>query len=123
MPPVWLLKLGGVLLALVLATGYGYRHGAAKVQARWDKAAADQQAQADAERESNRLRGQAAAASYEAQRAARAREAATPSPEVRNALNAAICPTLGASAPALRLGDVLVSAPVVDRLRRAGSDY
>ena len=41
MPPVWLLKLGGVLLALVLATGYGYRHGAAKVQARWDKAAAD----------------------------------------------------------------------------------
>ncbi|WP_343625353.1 hypothetical protein [Roseateles puraquae] len=123
MPPVWLLKLGLLAFVVAMAAGYGYRHGAAKVQARWDKAAAEQQAQADAERESNRLRAQAAATSYEAQRATRAREAATPSPEVRNALNASICPSLGASAPALRLGDVLVGAPVVDRLRRAGTDY
>lgn len=123
MPPVWLLKLGLLAFVVAMAGGLGYDMGGKRVQARWDKAVAAQQAQADAERESNRLRAQAAATSYEAQRAARARAAATPSPEVRNALSASICPPLGASAPALRLGDVLVGAPVVDRLRRAGSDY
>lgn len=123
MPPIWLIKAAAVLVLLAGAAGYGYHHGAARIQARWDKAAAAQQAQAEADREANRLRAQAAATSYEAQRAAKAREAATTSPEVRNALNASICPSLGASAPALRLGDVLVGAPVVDRLRRAGADY
>jgi hypothetical protein len=123
MPPRWLLKLGGVLLALVLAAGYGYRHGAARVQARWDKAAAEQLAQAEADRESNRLRAQAAATDYETQRAAIARRAAQPSQESVYALRSTICPPPGALGRPLELGDVPVPAAVLDRLRDAGADY
>ena len=117
------LKLGGVALALVLAAGYGYRHGAQSVQARWDKQAREAQAAADALRESDRLRARAADADYQARRAAAARRATPASPEVRNALSAPICRQLGASAPGLRLGDVAVPAAVVGRLRDAGTDY
>lgn len=122
MPPLWMLKFGGVLLALVLAAGYGYRHGAQRVQARWDRQAQADRAAADAAREATRLRAQAAATDYEARRAAIAARATLVSPEVRNALSAPVCRPLGASAPGLRLGDVAVPAVVLDRLRSAGAD-
>jgi hypothetical protein len=123
MPPLWLIKLAGVLLALVLATGYGYRHGAARVQAKWDKAAAEQLAQVEAERESSRLRAQAAATTYETQRAAIARRPANPSQESVYALRTTICPPPGALGRPLELGDVPIPGAQLDRLRDAGADY
>lgn len=123
MPPLWLLKAGAALVMLVLAAGYGYRHGAARVQARWDRAAAEQRAQAETDRESNLLRSRAAATSYETQRAAIARRASTPSQESVYALRSTICPPPGALGRSLELGDVPVPSAVLDRLRDAGADY
>lgn len=123
MIPPFALKAGAVLVALALAAGYGYRHGAARVQARWDQVAAEQRAQAEAERESNRLRAQAAAMSYENQRAAIARRPAAPSQESVYALRSTICPPPGALGRPLELGDVPVPGAVLDRLRDAGADY
>lgn len=123
MPPLWILKLGGVLLALALATGYGYRHGAARVQAKWDKAEAEQRAQAETDRESNLLRGRAAATTYETQRAAIARRVSNPSPESVYALHTTICPAAGALGRPLELGDVPIPGSQLDRLRDAGADY
>lgn len=117
------LKLGGVALALVLAAGYGYHHGAERVQRRWDAQQLAERNAAEAARERQRLAAQSATTQYEARRAAIARQATQVSPEVRNALSASICRPLGASAPGLRLGDVAVSAAVVGRLRDAGTDY
>jgi len=123
MVPRWLVALAAMLVLLAGAAGYGYRHGAAKVQARWDKAAAEQRAQAEADREANRLRAQAAATSYEAQRAVIARRPAQPSQESVYALRSTICPPPGALGRPLQLGDVPVPSAVLDRLRDAGADY
>lgn len=124
MPPLWILKLGGVLLALVLAAGYGYRHGAMKVQAKWDAQVVADKAAAEALRESNRLRAQAAATSYETQRAAIvARANKQPSQEATYALHATICPKSGVLGQPLELGDVPVDRAVLDRLRDAGADF
>lgn len=123
MPPLWLLKAGAGLMLLALFAGYGYRHGAQRVQARWDKAAAEERAAAEAQRESDRLRAQAAATSYEAQRAAIARRATQPSPESAYALHATICPPAGPLGRPLELGDVPVPGVWLDRLRDAGADF
>ena len=123
MPPLWLIKTGAVLALLAGVWFSGKNFGAERVQARWDKAAAEARAAAEAERESDRLRAQAAAASYEAQRAAIARRAATPSPESRYALHATICPPAGPLGRPLELGDVPIDRAVLDRLRDAGADY
>lgn len=123
MLPAWPIKLLAALVLLAGAAAYGYRHGAARVQARWDAQAQAAQAAADTARESDRLRARAASADYEARRAAIAARATQVSPEVRNALSAPICRPLGASAPGLRLGDLDVPAVVVGRLRDAGADY
>lgn len=122
LPPV-AIKATAVLVLLAGAAGYGYRHGAARIQARWDKAAAEQRAQAAADREANRLRAQAAATSYEAQRAVIVRRPAQPSQESVYALRSTICPPPGALGRPLQLGDVPVPGAVLDRLRDAGADY
>lgn len=123
MIPLWSLKLGGVLLALVLAWGYGYHHGGQRVQRKWDaQQLADRQA-AEAQREAQRLTAQAAATEYEAKRAAIARRAAQASLESRYALTATICPPPGAIGRPLELGDVPIPGAVLDRLRDAGADY
>ena len=119
MLPAWSIKLAAALVLLAGAGGYGYRHGAAGVQARWDAQARAEQAAADTARESDRLRARAAETRYEAQRAAIAARATQVSPEVRHALHAPICPP-GA---ALELGDVPVPAAVLQRLHDAGADY
>jgi hypothetical protein len=69
------------------------------------------------------LRARAAATDYEAQRAAIARRATSPSPESRYALHATICPPAGAFSRPLELGDVPVPGVVLDRLRDAGADF
>lgn len=48
MPPLWLLKLGGLLLALVLVAGYGYHHGVQRERARTDARIAEAEANARA---------------------------------------------------------------------------
>lgn len=123
MIPPLALKAGAVLVLLVGAWFSGKNFGAERVQARWDKAAAEARAAAEAERESNQLRAQAAATSYEAQRAAIARRANTPSPESAYALHATICPPAGPLGRPLELGDVPVPRAVLDRLRDAGADF
>lgn len=123
MIPLWAIKLGAALGLLAAVAGYGYHHGAQRVQARWDKAAAEQRAAAEAARESDRLRAQAAAKSYEAQRAAITARLTKPSPEAAYALHATICPPAGALGRPLELGDVPVPGAVLDRLRDAGADY
>lgn len=110
--PLWIIK-AGVLLAVLAGLWLYGRHTGAQ---------AERQAQAEAaeaQRESNRLRARVAETGYEAQRAALARRATTPSPEASNALTAPICQP---GAP-LQLGDVPVPAAVLDRLRRAGADF
>lgn len=126
MPPLAIKVCAALLVLLLLlagAAGYGDHHGAQRVQARWDKAVAEERAAAEAQRESDRLRAQAAATSYEAQRAAIARRAANPSQESVYALRSTICPPPGALGHPLELGDVPVPGPVLDRLRDAGADY
>lgn len=122
LPPI-ALKLGAGLVALVIAAGYGYRHGSQSVQARWDKQAQADKSAEEARAESNRLRSLAAATTYEAQRAAIARRATEPSPESRYALSATICPPAGAFGRPLELGDVPIDRSILDRLRDAGADY
>lgn len=123
MIPPLALKAGAALVALVLAAGYGYRHGAASVQRRWDAQQLADRNAAEAARESNRLLSSAAATQYEAQRAAAARRATQPSPESRYALTATICPPAGAFGRPLELGDVPVSRAVLNRLRDAGAEF
>jgi hypothetical protein len=123
MPPLWLIKAGAVLALSALFAGYGYHHGAQRVQRRWSAQLAADKAAAEAQAESNRLRARAAATDYEAQRAAIARRATSPSPESRYALHATICPPAGAFSRPLELGDVPVPGVVLDRLRDAGADF
>lgn len=112
------IALAGVLGALA----WVHHDGATRERAKWEAQQLEDQQAADAQRETQRLRAQAAATDYEAQRAAAVRRAATPSPEAANALHATICPASGPSKP-LELGDVSVPAVWVDRLRDAGADY
>jgi len=122
--PAWLIKLGAVLALLAGVWLWGRHAGAAAVQARWDAQQREQAAAVEAARESDRLRAQAAAASYEIQRAAAAHRAAQPSPESAYALHATICPPRGGTlGKPLELGDVPVPGAVLDRLRDAGADY
>ena len=114
--------LAGLAL-LAGAAGYGNHHGAMRVQAKWDKAIAEAKAADDAARESDRLRARSAETTYETQRAAIARRAATPSPESVYALHATICPPAGPLGRAIELGDVPVPRVWLDRLRNAGADY
>jgi hypothetical protein len=123
MPPIWLIKAGVVLLLLAGFAGYGYHHGSQRVQRKWDAQVQADKAAAEALRESNRLRAQAASVDYEVQRAAIARRATQPSRESSYALHATICPPAGALGRALELGDVPVSGAVLDRLRDAGADF
>lgn len=123
MPPVWLLKLGAVLALLAGIWFHGRHIGAAGVQARWDEQTREAKDAADAARESDRLRARSAETTYEAQRAAIARRATTPPPELTYALHATICPPAGALGKPLELGDVPVPAAVLQRLRSAGADY
>lgn len=113
-----------VLAALALLAGiwfHGRHVGADGVRAEWQaQQQADREA-ADAERESNRLRAQAAAKDYESQRAAIA--ARQPSQEYRYALTARICPPPGALVRDYELGDLPLPGAVLDRLRAAGADY
>ena len=122
LPPL-AIKAVCIVIVIGLAGGFGYRHGAADVQAKWDEVSAAQRAQAEADRESNRLRAQAAATDYETQRAAIARRVANPSTESVYALRSTICPPPGALGRPLELGDVPVPGAVLDRLRDAGADY
>lgn len=112
-----------IVAILAGAAGYGYRHGSMKVQAKWDAQVAADKAAAEALRESNRLRAQAAATSYETQRAAIAARVNKPSQEVDHAFHASICPKPGVFGQPLELGDVPVGAAVLDSLRAAGADY
>lgn len=114
--------LAGLAL-LVGAAGYGYHYGTQKVQRKWDAQVAADKAAAEAARESDRLRARSAETTYETQRAAIARRAATPSPESVYALHATICPPAGPLGRALELGDVPVPRVWLDRLRNAGADY
>ncbi len=123
MLPAWSIQLAAGLALVAAAGGYGYRHGAQSVQARWDKQAREAQAAADALRESDRLRARAADADYQARRAAAARRSNSPSPESVYALHATICPPAGAFGRPLELGDVPVPGVWLDRLRSAGADY
>lgn len=113
-----------VLALLGFVAGYGYRHGAMKVQAKWDAQVVADKAAAETLRESNRLRAQAAATSYETQRAAIvARANKQPSQEATYALHATICPKSGVLGQPLELGDVSVPAAVLQRLRDSGADF
>lgn len=119
MPPIWLIKAGAVLALLVGVWFHGHHAGSQGVQARWDAQVRADKDAADAAREADRVASHAAATHYEAQRAAIAARASQPSQEFRDALHAPICPAAGP----LELGDVPVSAAVLERLRDAGADY
>jgi len=122
-PPFWLIKACAVLVLLALAGGYGYHHGAQRVQARWDKQVQADRDAAEAWRETNRLRAQSAASTYATSSAAIAQRVAKPSAEATYALHATICPPAGALGKPLELGDVPVPAVWLERLRDAGADY
>lgn len=102
---------------------HGHHAGAAAVQAGWDAQVVADKAAAEASRESDRLRGRAAASSYETQRAAITARLTKPQPEATYALHATICPSSGAFGRSLELGDVPIPGAVLDRLRDAGADY
>lgn len=123
MIPPFAIKAIAALVLLASVAGYGYHHGAQRIQAKWDKAAREAKDAAEAEREANRLRSQAAAADYETKRAALQRRAAQLSQEAVNALHQPICPEPGVPGRPLELGDVPVPAAVLDRLRSAGADF
>lgn len=123
MIPAWAVKAVAVLALLAGAAGYGYHHGAQRIQARWDAQVQADRAAADAAAEADRLRSRAAASQYETQRATIARRATQPSPEAAYALHATICPPAGAFGRPLELGDVPVPGAVLQRLRDAGADY
>lgn len=112
-----------VLALLGGAWFHGRSSGADAVQANWDAERVAQAAAAEAARESNRLRGQAAATTYETQRAAFARRATPRTPEARYALTATICPPAGAFGKPLELGDVPIPGTELQRLRDAGADF
>lgn len=123
MPPLWLLKAGGVLALLAGVWLHGRHVGDEAVTEAW--AAADRERdEADAAASAaQREQARAAAAQYEAKRAAIARRATQPSPESEYALHATICPPAGTFARPLELGDVPVPGAVLDRLRNAGADF
>lgn len=123
MIPVWTIKLGAGLALLMAVAGYGYHHGAQRVQAKWDAQAQAAKDAVDTARESERLRARAADSDYQARRAAADRRSTQPSPDAAYALHATICPPAGALGKALELGDVPVGAAVLQRLRDAGADY
>jgi hypothetical protein len=107
-------------LALLLAAAAGGWHlGAGRVQARWDVAELQRERQAAELRAEAQRLAQAAATRHEAQR--RRIEARLPGlrRDLADALRRPLaCPT---GAP-VAVGDVLVPAAAVDRLRDAGAD-
>ncbi|KQY83642.1 hypothetical protein [Pelomonas sp. Root1444] len=123
MPPLWLIKLLGVLALLAGVWFHGDRTGAAGVRAEWDAQRLAEQQAAEAQAEQQRLRARAAATDYETKRAALLRRLTQPSPESVYALHATICPPAGALGKPLELGDVPVPGVWLDRLRNAGADF
>lgn len=123
MIPLWAIKAGIGLALLAGAWCHGHRTGAAGVRADWQAEQLADGDAADAQAEQQRLRGRAAAADYEAKRAAITRRLTQPSPEAQYALHATICPPAGALGRPLELGDVPVPGAVLDRLRNAGADF
>jgi cytochrome c5 len=119
----WYVKLAIVAAILAVVWLQGRHAGSSGVQERWDAQVRADKDAADAAREADRLRSHAAATQYEAQRAAIARRATSPSPESVYALHATICPPAGALGKPLELGDVPIPAVWLDRLRDAGRDY
>ena len=122
MPPLWLIKAGGVLAILAGAWLHGRHIGAAGVTADWDAQKGADQRAAESIAARDRLQASMASASYQAQRAEIAGRAGSQTPEARYALHATICPAAGAFSKPLELGDVPVPAAQLDRLRRAGAD-
>lgn len=118
-----LLAVAGIVGAVAWAAHHERQIGAANVQSKWDAQKLIDEQAAEAQRESQRLRAQAAASTYEAQRAAIAARLTKPSPEVANALHAPICPPQPGVPGRLELGDVPIPAAVLQRLRDAGADY
>jgi hypothetical protein len=123
MLPLWLIKAGAALALLAAVWFHGRGAGAASVRVEWQAQQLHDREAADAARESDRLRGRAADADYQARRAAAARRAVTPSPESVYALHATICPPAGPLGRPLEFGDVPVPGAWLDRLRDAGADY
>ncbi len=104
---------GGLLLA-------GDRFGAWRVQARWDRAELHRaQVQRDAER-ANRYAAHAASTTYQAAASAIGARHATITTGLRAALS--VPAHSGSESESARLGDLLVPAAAVQRLRDAGAD-
>jgi hypothetical protein len=115
------LLAAGAVLASALAAGWWL--GAGRVQGRWDAAELQRERAVAALGAQERRRQHQAAADYEAQAQRIRAQAATPLPEVRNALQSPIpCPGGASATPALVLADVPVPAAVLDGLRAAGAD-
>lgn len=123
MIPAWCIKVLAVLALLAAAAGYGYHHGAQRIQALWDAQVQADKAAAEAAAEADRLRSRAAATQYETQRAAAARRLTNPPPESEYALHRSICPPPGVLGKPLEFGDVPVPDSWLDRLRGAGADF